>query len=382
MNGEKITGLGHLVYGCMGLGGDWSSAPYGLAEIDEAEAAVEAALDAGIGIFDQSEAYRFGKSEAVFGEILSRSGGLRERIQINTHCGLGNGNGNGSGEALHYDLDGAAIIESVRRSLTRLKTDYIDTLLLNRADPLLEPGQIASAFEFLRSSGMVRYLGVSNMSGAQIASLQKHLDAPIVVNQMEMSLGKRDWIETGVLVNHPDGSRYSSPEGTIEYCLDNSVRLQAWSPLARGIYTGRASTAKTPEEAATSELVLSLAQRKHTTPEAIVLAWLMKHPAGIEPVIGTKDPTRILASRDAEYQATCMTRQEWYALWRAARGANVPVPGPDPEPARRNGRSMALVADGVMDPVGRQIGSGAINETRRTLWCRKGRVVPTSSLPN
>lgn len=380
MNGEKITGLGHLVYGCMGLGGDWSSATYGLAEIDEAEAAVEAALDAGIGIFDQSEAYRFGKSEAVFGEILSRSGGLRERIQINTHCGLGNGNG--SGELPHYDLDGAAIIESVRRSLTRLKTDYIDTLLLNRADPLLEPGQIASAFEFLRSSGMVRYLGVSNMSGAQIASLQKHLDAPIVVNQMEMSLGKRDWIETGVLVNHPDGSRYSSPEGTIEYCLDNSVRLQAWSPLARGIYTGRASTANTPEEAATAKLVLSLAHGKHTTPEAIVLAWLMKHPAGIEPVIGTKDPTRILASRDAEYQASVMTRQEWYALWRAARGANVPVPGPDPEPASRNGRSMALVAGGVMDPVGRQIGSGAINETRRTLWCRKGRVVPTSSLPN
>lgn len=330
MNGEKIMGLGHVVYGCMGLGGDWSSAPYGLAEIDEAEAAMEAALEAGITIFDQSEAYRFGKSEAVFGEVLSRSKGLRECIQINTHCGISNG----SGEVPHYDLDGASIIESVERSLTRLKTDYIDTLLLNRADPLLEAGQIATAFEFLRSSGMVRYLGVSNMSGAQIASLQKHLDTPIVLNQMEMSLGKRDWIETGVLINHPDGNRPSFPEGTIEYCLDNSVRLQAWSPLARGAYSGRASTASTPEEAATAKLVLSLAQRKDTTPEAIVLAWLMKHPAGIEPVIGTKDPTRILASGDAEYQATCMTRQEWYALWTAARGANVPVPGPGIEPAK------------------------------------------------
>ena len=376
MNGEKITGRSHLVYGCMGLGGDWSPAPYGLAEIDEAEAAVEAALEAGIGIFDQAEAYRFGKSEAVFGEILSRSGGLRERIQINTHCGLGNG----SGEAPHYDLDGAAIIESVGRSLTRLKTDYIDTLLLNRADPLTEPGQIATAVEFLRSSGMVRYLGVSNMSGPEIASLQKHLDAPIVVNQMEMSLGKRDWIETGVLV--PDGSRYSSPEGTIEYCLANSVRLQAWSPLARGIYSGRASVARTPEEAATAELVLSLAHGKHTTPEAIVLAWLMKHPAGIEPVIGTKDPTRILASRDAEHQAALMSNHEWYALWTAARGTNVPVPGPGIEPAGANRQSKALVASGVLDPVDLQVGRGVPEGTPRTLWCRKGRGVSTSSLPN
>jgi predicted oxidoreductase len=330
MDGEKGTGLSHVVYGCMGLGGDWSSAPYGLAEIDEAETAVEAALEAGIAVFDQAEAYRFGKSEAVFGEVISRYEGLRERIQINTHCGLSNP----AGGVPHYDLDGAAIIESVERSLMRLKTDYIDTLLLNRPDPLLEPGQIASAFELLRSSGKARYLGVSNMSGAQIASLQKHLDAPIVVNQLEMSLGKRDWIETSVLVNHTDGNRYSFPEGTIEYCLGNSVRLQAWAPLARGVYSGRASTTSTPEQAATARLVLSLAHGRDTTPEAIVLAWLMKHPAGIEPVIGTRDPTRILASRDAEHQAMLMTRHEWYALWRAARGTDVPHPGPGSDGAR------------------------------------------------
>ncbi|UZX05575.1 aldo/keto reductase [Arthrobacter sp. CDRTa11] len=324
----------------MGLGGDWSSAPYGLAEIDEAEAAVEAALEAGITIFDQAAAYRFGKSEAVFGEVLSRWEGLRERIQINTHCGFGDE----AGEARHYDLDGASIIESVRRSLTRLKTDYIDTLLLNRADPLLEPGQIASAFEFLRSSGKVRHLGVSNMSGAQIAALQKHLDTPIVLNQMEMSLGKRDWIEAGVLVNHPDGNKYSFPEGTIEYCLGNAVRLQAWAPLARGVYSGRVSAAKTPEEA-TTKLVLSLADRKDTTPEAIVLAWLMKHPAGIEPVIGTRNPQRILASRDAEFQATRMTRHEWYALWRAARGADLPFPGPGTEPESPIPQARALAGN-------------------------------------
>jgi predicted oxidoreductase len=355
MTGEEAAGLGKVVYGCMGLGGAWSSAPYGLAEIDEAEAALEAALEAGIRTFDQAEAYRFGKSEAVFGEVLSRSGGLRGRIQINTHCG----SSKGSGGMHHYDLDGAAIIESVRRSLTRLKTDYIDTLLLNRADPLLEPGQIASAFEFLRSSGQVRYLGVSNMSGAQIASLQKHLDTPIVVNQMEMSLGKRDWIETSVLVNHPDGNKYSFPEGTIEYCLGNSVRLQAWAPLARGVYSGRGSTASTLEQAATAKLVLALARGRDTTPEAIVLAWLMKHPAGMEPVIGTRDPTRILASRDAEYQASLMTRHEWYALWRTARGADLPVPGPGPEPARPIVQADAP-AGSVMNLVDQQFGGAHV----------------------
>jgi predicted oxidoreductase len=170
-----------------------------------------------------------------------------------------------------------------------------------------------------------------------------------------MSLGKRNWIETGILVNHPDGERYSFPEGTIEYCLGNSVRLQAWAPLARGVYSGRASTASTPEEAATAKLVLSLAHGRDTTPEAIVLAWLMKHPAGIEPVIGTRDPKRILASRDAELQATLMTRHEWYALWRAARGADLPVPSPGPEAARPIPQTGALVGSGVMDPVDRQI---------------------------
>lgn len=312
---------GRLIYGCMGLGGDWSDSPYGPSDVEHAAAAVEAALAIGITVFDHADIYRSGKSEAVFGEVLEQTPGLRERIHIQTKCGIRLGE-----QALqaHYDLSRSAIIQQVNISLERLRTDYVDTLLLHRPDPLMEPEDIASAFAELRAEGKVRQLGVSNMSGSQIAFLQEYLDTPIVANQLEMSLLKRDWLETGVLVNHPDAVGYSFPEGTLEYCRSKSVALQAWGSLARGRYSGAGAEDASPAESATSELVAALARAKGTTPEAIVLAWLMMHPARIHPVIGTSDPGRIRACRDAEQQAALMTRAEWYSLWSSARGNTVP----------------------------------------------------------
>ncbi|MEC3979306.1 aldo/keto reductase [Amycolatopsis sp. H20-H5] len=312
---------GELVYGCMGLGGAWSAAPLTAADVDKAERAVAAALEIGIAWFDQADIYRLGKSEAVLGRVLARNPAWREKIRIQTKCGIRLGE---HGLEAYYDLGKASILDRVHASLDRLDTDFVDILLLHRPDPLMQPAEIAEAFAELRAAGKVGALGVSNMSAAQMAFLQDALDEPLVVNQLEMSLGKRDWVDAGVLVNHPDGRAVNFPEGTLEYCRTHSVRLQAWGSLAQGVYSGSAAADRTPADERTAALVAELAAAKGTTPEAIVLGWLLRHPAGIEPVIGTADPGRIHACADAARQAAAMTTVEWYALYTAARGQTVP----------------------------------------------------------
>ena len=200
----------------MGLGGSWSAEPYSSADVDEAAAAVEAALNAGITLFDHADIYRNGKAEAVFGEVLAQTPGLRERIRLQTKCGI---RLNEQGLETHYDLSRDAILERTNESLARLRTDYVDVLMLHRPDPLVDPAEVASAVGQLMAEGKVRAVGVSNMSGAQIEVLQDRLEAPVVANQLEMSLLKRAWLESTVLVNHAEGTDYSFPHGTVEHCV-------------------------------------------------------------------------------------------------------------------------------------------------------------------
>lgn len=310
-----------VIYGCMGLGGSWSGEPHGAHHVDQAAAAVQAALDAGITLFDHADIYRSGKSEAVFGEVLAATPGLRERIRLQTKCGI---RLNERGLQTHYDLSRDAILERVNGSLKRLRTDYVDILLLHRPDPLADPAEVASAVGQLMTEGKVRQLGVSNMSAAQIDMLQDRLETPVVANQLEMSLLKRAWLESQVLVNHPEHLDYSFPHGTLEYCTRNNITLQAYGSLARGAYTGADPENPGSAEAATAELVAQLAGEYGTTGEAILLGWLMKHPARIAPVIGTVNLDRIRACSDATRVAQALTRADWYKLWVTARGSNIP----------------------------------------------------------
>ncbi|MEU3527339.1 aldo/keto reductase [Streptomyces sp. NPDC038707] len=303
-----------LLYGCMGLGGGWDTEPYTAADIGRAEAAIEAALAAGITAFDHADIYRHGKAEAVFGEVLARNPGLRERIVLQTKCGIRLPHGGRPGR---YDLRGAGIVRRVEESLVRLRTDVLDVLLLHRPDPLTGPREIAAALDSLHARGLVRQFGVSNMSGPQIAALQAHTDLPLVVNQLEMSLARRDWVEAGVLFNTPDASRNGFAPGTLEWCAAHGVRLQAWGPLARGRFTSGDGTR-------TGRLVAELARRKDTTPQTILLWWLLRHPAGIAPVVGTTRPERIAACADAARREPDLTHEEWYDLWTTARDAPLP----------------------------------------------------------
>ncbi|MFI8291426.1 aldo/keto reductase family oxidoreductase [Streptomyces sp. NPDC085614] len=307
-----------LVLGCMGLGGAWDTSPYTAADVDAAEAAVEAALDSGITAFDHADIYRHGKAEAVFGEVLARSAGLRDRITLQTKCGIRLADGDRPGL---YDLRGPTIERKVEESLTRLRTDVLDVLLLHRPDPLADPAEIGEALTSLHRQGLVRRFGVSNMNAAQIARLQAHVALPLVVDQLEMSLHRRAWLEDGVLVNTPESAANGFPAGTVEHCLTRGISLQAWGPLAQGRYTGRPET---PDEHATAALVSSLAEAKGTTPETIVLWWLRRHPARVVPVIGSSNPGRIRACRDAATGEPDLTHEEWYTLWVTARGAALP----------------------------------------------------------
>ncbi|BCW55514.1 MULTISPECIES: aldo/keto reductase [unclassified Arthrobacter] len=310
-----------VIYGCMGLGGSWSDEPHGSHHVDQAAAAVQAALDAGITLFDHADIYRSGKSEAVFGEVMAATPGLRERIRLQTKCGI---RLNERGLQTHYDLSRDAILERVNGSLERLRTDYVDILLLHRPDPLADPAEMASAVGQLMDEGKVRQLGVSNMSAAQIEALRDRLETPVVANQLEMSLLKRAWLESQVLVNHPEHLDYSFPHGTLEYCTRNNITLQAYGALARGVYTGAEPDSPTSADAATAELVAGLAGEYGTSGEGVLLGWLMKHPAGIAPVIGTVNPDRIRACGDAARVAQALTRADWYKLWVTARGSNIP----------------------------------------------------------
>ncbi|MBT2444103.1 aldo/keto reductase [Streptomyces sp. ISL-36] len=302
----------------MGLGGAWDTSPYTAADVDAAEAAVEAALDSGITAFDHADIYRHGKSEAVFGEILARSAGLRERITLQTKCGIRLAEGDRPGL---YDLRGDTVVRKVEESLTRLRTDVLDVLLLHRPDPLADPADLGAALTSLHRQGLVRRFGVSNMNAAQIARLQAHTELPLVANQLEMSLYRRAWLEDAVLVNTPESAANGFPAGTVEHCLAHGISLQAWGSLAQGRYTG---LPKTPQDRATAALVASLAQAKGTTPETIVLWWLRRHPARVVPVIGTSNPARIRACRDAALGEPDLSHEEWYELWVTARGVALP----------------------------------------------------------
>ena len=321
MTASSDTSSGRLIYGCMGLGGAWAGETYGGAEIDQAAAVIQESMDIGITTFDHADIYRSGKSEAVFGEVLSRTSGLRERIRLQTKCGIRLGE---NGLNTHYDLSREAILGRVNRSLQRLRSDYVDVLLLHRPDPLMDAAEVGAAVSQLMREGMVHELGVSNMSGPQIAALQEHLDAPVVANQLEMSLARRAWLESTVLVNHEDSLLYGFPHGTVEHCMQKGITLQAYGALARGLYTGAQPETRTSVENLTASLLIKLADEKNTTPEAVLLGWLMKHPAGIAPVIGTANLARIRACADAPAVADAMSRTEWYQLWITARGTDLP----------------------------------------------------------
>ena len=310
-----------LILGCMSFGGGWNHEPVTSEDITKAERAIDAALAIGITMVDTANIYTLGKSETTLGAILKNRPALREQIIIQSKCGIRPGEG---GLPTRFDFSKEHILEAVDDSLLRMGIEYLDVLLLHRPDPLMEPEEIGEAFGKLKAAGKVRYFGVSNMNVSLMQFIQREMPEQIAVNQLELSLSHLYWLDQTIHINQPEGTSVNFGEGILEYCQMEKIQVQAWSPLSRGIFSG-GDTKDQPETVKkTAVLVQQLANAKETTPEAIVLAWVMKHPALIQPVIGTNNVARIEACRDAEKQTALMTREEWYSLYESSRGKSMP----------------------------------------------------------
>lgn len=315
-----MFGNSRLIYGTMGLGGGWDTEKVSVKAVDDAARAFEAALEIGIDFFDFADIYQDGKSEAVFGEVLKQKPDLKNIIKIQTKAGIILPHKDGTGR---FDFSAKHLINSVVDSLKRLNIKTIDSLLLHRPDPLMEGSELKEAFDYLFENGLIKKMGVSNMNQYQIEYIEKVTRRKIKTNQLEISLSKLDWLDGTIGVNNDNGFRSTFTPGLMEYMMLNGIEIQSWSPLSRGIFSGRELASDVDETIfETKEYVYKLAEEKERTPECIVLAFILKHPAKIRPVIGTSNPDRIRQLKNAEN--TELTRKEWYTLYTLSRGLRMP----------------------------------------------------------
>lgn len=314
--------VSRIAYGCLMIGGGWNHDPLTPQIRRDAMRIIQTALDAGINFFDHADIYLYGKSEEVFADLWQEQPYLRDKIYVQSKCGIRMAGDPYPGIPQHYDFTYEHIVRSVEGSLRRLKTDYLDCLLLHRPDVLVEPEEVAKAFSDLHASGKVRYFGVSNHTPAQMDLLRAYLDQPLVFNQLEINLIHTHLLDEGIVLNQDNPARPVRGEGTLEYCRLHKITIQPWSPLAMGKLTGRKDVSLTGSQREAADLVAEMAAAKNVSPEGILIAWLLRHPALMQPIVGTTNPKRLLAACEADDIE--LSREEWYQLFTAGRGNPVP----------------------------------------------------------
>ncbi|MCD6336926.1 MAG: aldo/keto reductase [Candidatus Marinimicrobia bacterium] len=271
----------------------------------DASLLLNTALDSGINFFDHADIYGAGRSEEVFAEALSMNPALRENIYIQTKCGIRKG---------YFDFSKEHILNSVDQSLKRLKTDYIDTLLLHRPDTLVEPEEVAETFNTLDSAGKVKHFGVSNHNPGQIELLQKFVDQKLIINQLQFSPTNTGMIDRGFNVNMENPSSIDHDGGILDYCRLHDIRIQLWSPFLFGYFEGiYLDHPKFPE---LNEALERIAKEKNTNKSALIITWMLRHPAKMQPIVGTTNPERLVDICKAS--DITLSRPEWYEIYRAA----------------------------------------------------------------
>lgn len=274
--------------------------------VEEVEELVKTALDLGINFFDHADIYGRGKSEAVFGEVLKRNPELREKMIIQTKCAIVPGK--------RYDFSKEHILKSVNESLERLQTNYVDILLLHRPDALCEPKEVAEAFDELYESGKVKYFGVSNHTPLQIQLLQKYTKHPIIINQLQLSIVHSVMIDSGMNMNMKESWAQDKDGGVLDYCRLNDITIQPWSIVQASWEEG--TFLNNPNYQKLNDVMQELADEYHVTKSAIAVAWILRHPACMQPIAGTTSPIHLketVAACDIE-----LTRQQWYDLYAAS----------------------------------------------------------------
>ena len=269
----------------------------------DVSAFVDTALSNGANFFDHADIYGGGKSEEVFGKAISPS--MREKVIIQTKCGIRKG---------QFDFSYDHIVNSVDGSLKRLGTEYIDVLLLHRPDALMEPDEVAKAFDYLKASGKVRHFGVSNQNPYQMQLLQNSLDMPLCANQLQFGVMHTPMIQSGINVNMYNESGVNRDGGVLDFCRLNKITIQPWSPMQYGFFKGCfIDNDKFPE---LNDTLQRIGDRYGVSKTTMAFAWILRHPAKMQPVTGTTNLTRLsdcLKASDVK-----ITREEWYEIYRSA----------------------------------------------------------------
>ncbi|GHU15193.1 aldo/keto reductase [Spirochaetia bacterium] len=286
-----------IAVGCMRING-----------IEKAEASrfIKTAIDLGANFFDHADIYGGGKCEEIFADAIGMNTAVREKILIQTKCGIRPG--------VAFDFSKEHILKSVDASLKKLKTDYLDVLLLHRPDALVEPEEVAEAFGILHANGKVRNFGVSNQNPMQIKLLQKYVKQPIAANQLQLSITNAAMISQGIHNNMLSDDAVGRDGSVLDFCRLHDITIQPWSPFQYGFFKGVFLDNK--EFPKLNTKIDEIAKKYGVTNTTIAMAWLLRHPARFQPVTGTMNVDRL---KDCVKAADInITREEWYEIYLAA----------------------------------------------------------------
>jgi predicted oxidoreductase len=266
---------------------------------------IKTAVDGGINFFDHADIYADGESEVRFAEALALEPGLREQLIVQTKCGIRRGS---------FDFSKEHILRSVDGSLERLGTDHVDVLLLHRPDALVEPEEVAEAFTQLESQGKVLHFGVSNQNPMQIELLSRYVTQPILFNQLQFSITNTGMIDSGINVNMEIDASVNRDGSILDYCRLKDITIQPWSPFQYGFFEGVfLDNDKFPELNARID---EIAEKYGVPNTAIAIAWILRHPARMQPIVGTTKASRVADICKAS--DVRLTREEWYQIYLAA----------------------------------------------------------------
>ena len=275
---------------------------------EDAAKVIRTAYDCGINFFDHATCYGYGEAETRFAEAFPLTGIRREDIFLQSKCGI-------CPERKEFDWTKDYILAAADGILQRLHTDYLDTLLLHRPDLLFDPEEVADAFNTLAAAGKVRWFGVSNLMPMQIELLKKYVKQPLIINQLQLSLEQSQLIDQAFYMNNKTTDLSLSRDGSVlDYCRLNDLTIQAWSPLQKGMFGG--TFIDNPDDPELNKALAEIAAREGVSKSAVAIAWILRHPAKMQAIIGTMNPAHIQDACDAV--RVTLSHHDWYALYLAS----------------------------------------------------------------
>ncbi len=276
---------------------------------EKAAEVIRKAYDCGVNFYDHATCYGAdGAAETRFGEAFPMTGIKREDIFIQSKCGL-------CFDRNEFDWTKENILSSVDDSLRRLNVEYLDTLLLHRPDVIYDPEEVAEAFDILDKAGKVRFFGVSNLVPMQIELLKKYVKQPLVINQVQLSLEQSQLIDQALYMNNKQTEFSINRDGHIlDYCRLNDITIQAWSPLQIGMFGG--TFIDNPKFPKLNETLAKIGEREGVSKTAVAIAWILRHPAKMQAIIGTMNPEHIADACDAA--KVTLSHHDWYELYLSA----------------------------------------------------------------